>query len=231
MILSAVKGEFCEAVTRDGFYKKFNEEAKPPANVDSLIKMEPFGVKCGVRFGHKMCRMGSKLVIFGGFGELATDSQGKHLRQNSIEVVDLHSGQLSVIELNENVLGDRIFHTCDAVSDNEIYISLGRTNPSRLYDTIIKVCFLSDNDVKIEKIEYKTMDEDIKLARYRHATCLLSDSRLFIHGGKYYDEQSGNKTVLGDAYLLRSDHLISRVNVISFVLLFVILSGFLYLDR
>jgi len=41
----------------------------------------------------------------GGFGELATDTSGKHLRVATIEIVDLKQMTLNVIETKGNQIG------------------------------------------------------------------------------------------------------------------------------
>lgn len=52
-------------------------------------------------------------------------------------------------------------------------------------------------------------------ARFRHATCSTPEvnSRLFIHGGKYFDEICGSACIYSDAYLIDADFNIEKVNV------------------
>jgi hypothetical protein len=62
-------------------------------------------LKFGIRLGHTMCCIDSKLFVVGGFGELATDTSGKHLRVATIEIADLNQMTLNVIETKENQIG------------------------------------------------------------------------------------------------------------------------------
>ena len=229
-LLSAVKGEFCDRITKN-FYKKC--EPKDVAMLSNLqlndtfdaqffVKLEAFPVKFGSRFGHKMCVVHSKLFVFGGFGELATDTLGKHLRLSAIEVVDLVKNELTVIELAENPIGDRIFHCCSTSGTNSIYLTYGRTNPSKLYDSIIKInvnaedngTVIDQSQLLVEKINFKVNDELSVLSRFRHATCSLPDSRLFVHGGKHFNEATNSNTTLGDAFVLDKEDCLTKINVI-----------------
>ena len=45
------------------------------------------------------------MFIFGGFGELINDQSGKHMRQSTIEIVDLKTMSASVMNQIENLNG------------------------------------------------------------------------------------------------------------------------------
>lgn len=113
-LLSATKGDFCTKMVHDLY-----ESCKSPVNLlNELliirfdienIKLKPFPIKFGQRFGLSVCSLGSKLFVFGGFGELATDQLGKHLRLPYIEVVDLSRMSLKVLSLESNPICNNIF--------------------------------------------------------------------------------------------------------------------------
>lgn len=71
------------------------------------LPVRPFGLKFGARFGHSMCSIGDSkvLCLFGGFGELATDVNGKHLRLSAIEACDLEKMTLHVIDAKISQIG------------------------------------------------------------------------------------------------------------------------------
>lgn len=70
------------------------------------LRVQPFGVRFGGRFGHSMCSIDSKILcLFGGFGELATDPNGKHLRLSAIEVCHLDQMSLHVIDAKASQIG------------------------------------------------------------------------------------------------------------------------------
>ncbi len=224
ILLSAVKGEVCEAITQASYNKSGLNINELMANLSLnksfasaepiLVKMEPFETKFGLRFGHQMSSIGASLFVFGGFGELATDILGKHLRMSAIEVYNLESGKLSVIELGNSVIGDRIFHSCTTIGKDTIYMNYGRTNPSKLFDSITKIKVTATNgedgssdtmdasQISVENIQIANRAELSVLPRFRHASCATLDDRLFIHGGKYYSESASSNFILNDAYVL-----------------------------
>ena len=71
-----------------------------------LVRASEFPVKFGVRFGHTVCQLGqsTKIAVVGGFGESVEDTSGKHKRLTSIEVVDLATMSLSIVDPAENNL-------------------------------------------------------------------------------------------------------------------------------
>lgn len=77
----------------------------PSSSAISVVSIRPFGLKFGARFGHAMCSYKKKVFVFGGFGELATDLNGKHLRQSAFEICDLESMKLDVIDAKASQLG------------------------------------------------------------------------------------------------------------------------------
>lgn len=56
-------------------------------------------------------------------------------------------------------------------------------------------------------------DMPLNLARFRHASCLTLDNKLFIHGGKYFDEATGISNSFNDAYLIDSQFKTVKVNI------------------
>jgi hypothetical protein len=242
ILLSAVKGEFCDKITQASYNRsglnisELMENLSLKKDVDltepSIVKMEPFEVKFGLRFGHQMCSIGANLFVFGGFGELATDTLGKHLRMSAMEIYNFESKQLSVIDLGNSVIGDRIFHSCATLGTDTIYMNYGRTNPSKLFDSITKIKLnlgvnaeattstsLDANQISVENIEIVNKKELNVLPRFRHASCATPDDRLFIHGGKFYDEAANSNVILNDAYVLNHENSLVKINV-SFDFLF-----------
>jgi hypothetical protein len=66
--------------------------------IDSnLIKVKSLDINFGIRYGHKMKVHESKLFVFGGFGELVNDLSGKHMRHGPIEIIDLNTLKISVL--------------------------------------------------------------------------------------------------------------------------------------
>ena len=73
--------------------------------IENKLKIKPFPIKFGLRFGHTMCSLKSKLFVLGGFGEVANDTSGKHLRLHHIEIVDLEKMTLSILDPTEKLIG------------------------------------------------------------------------------------------------------------------------------
>lgn len=67
--------------------------------VKSYVKFE---LKFGFRYGHTMIATDRHLFVIGGFGENVTEVSGKHMRHNTIEVLDLNTFNVSVIDSIEN---------------------------------------------------------------------------------------------------------------------------------
>ena len=82
---------------------------KMPMNVEAAnsysLKIQSFDLKFGMRYGHKICVANSKMFIFGGFGELINDQSGKHMRHSTMEIVDLKTMSVSVMNQIENLNG------------------------------------------------------------------------------------------------------------------------------
>jgi tRNA wybutosine-synthesizing protein 4 len=232
ILLSATKGEFCETVTQASYDKSGVDVTNMMASLNlsgglaaiikpSIVTMEPCEVKFGLRFGHRMSLIGSNLFVFGGFGELASDVLGKHLRISAIEVFNLAANQLSVIELPGGAIGDRIFHDCVTLGKDTIYLTFGRSNPSKLFDSIIKIkvtanekgCVVDSSQIVAEQVAIVNQAELGVLPRFRHATCATVDDKLFLHGGKFYDESASSNLILNDAYVLDDTNKLVKVNV------------------
>lgn len=103
-------------------------------------------------------------------------------------------------------------------------LSLGRSNPSKIFDNIVSIKGLFDervfevneNDLVYESVSPKlpsVVDQDHQessltshrrdLSRFRHASCFLPNtSKIFVYGGKHYDEATLTSSVLNDAYLI-----------------------------
>jgi hypothetical protein len=62
-----------------------------------FIKLKPFDLKYGSKFGHSICHHDNKLFLFGGFGEMTLDLSGKHMRHCSIEILDLNKKTIKVL--------------------------------------------------------------------------------------------------------------------------------------
>ena len=194
----------------------------------NCVKTEFFPLKFGARFGHSICAVGAKLFIFGGFGELTTD-HGKHLRQSAIEVVDLAKKTINVVEHEGKTIGDRIFHcsTLWNTSDEEqsIYITYGRSNPSRLFNSLVKLSFnaslevdeLNEKNVNLETVESVLgLEGSNDMGRFRHGACVTFDSNLFIYGGKVFEPEISGSRLLSDCYIMDKALHMKKINVKSF---------------
>jgi hypothetical protein len=105
-----------------------------------------------------------------------------------------------------NLQGDRIFFSCNVGHENSILLSFGRSNPSKIFQNIIRIKGLSEESMKENELSCQTITPQIEqnvntIARFRHASCITSDFQLFIYGGKYFDENSATGSILNDAYL------------------------------
>ena len=109
-MISACKGEFSTKIISD-LYKtidlkpKFVNQEICNQYPASLIKIRPFEVQFGIRYGHSVSRIGSKLVLTGGFGEVINDQSHKHMRHASIEIIDLEIKDVQVFSTFENIIG------------------------------------------------------------------------------------------------------------------------------
>lgn len=134
---------------------------------------------------------------------------------------------------------DRIFHTTEVWQETQTEISLlivfGRSNPSKIFDSIVKVKVSIETEeiISMEKVKesneisrYAVKFECMALVfifvnflfvfRFRHGSCIFSDSRLFIYGGKIVDEKS-NVCVLNDILLIDDQFNVKQLNVKLFV--------------
>jgi len=82
-------------------------------------------------------------------------------------------------------------------------ISFGRSNPSKLFSTIVKAKLNEQQELIVLDVPITNIPTD--LARFRHGTCLINNSDLFIYGGRHYDLKTCMSTTLNDAYLLEND--------------------------
>lgn len=100
-------------------------------------------------------------------------------------------------------------------------ITFGRTNPSKMFDSIVKLNYsnkdnsqdIDEKDISFETI--KPIDDETKqgLSRFRHAACATFDSKLFIYGGKFFDETSNSSVTLNDAYLIDKFNCLKKITV------------------
>lgn len=230
-VITATKGQSLTELAKN-LYSKINDipmrlQAQLNANslesTDSaIIKLKPFNVRLGIRYGHRICVSGSKLFVFGGFGENVSDLSGKHMRHNTIDILDLNTMEFSSIKSVENV--DRIFHTCELLptADSKqvsILLTYGRSNPSKMFDSIAKINIPLTGENKIDELNitqeklYPKSEVCESVKRFRHASCMTSDSRIFIHGGKYFEDSAGTAKCLSDAYFIDSQYNLEKINI------------------
>ena len=121
-----------------------------------------------------------------------------------------------------------MFHcssTWSNTNDNteSIVITYGRSNPSKLYDTIVELqldnlkddCDLTENNFLIRPFT-NNLERVISLARFRHATCTDSSrTNLFIYGGKYFDEKLNKSVNLNDLHVFDKTGSILKSMVLS----------------
>ena len=240
-LISATKGEYLTKLVEETYEKVDSNlidvdselvryESEFAESAESLtVKTELFPIKFGARFGHSICAFDSKLFIFGGFGELTTD--GKHLRQAAIEVIDLNKKTIGVIEPSCKSIGDRIFFcstlwNTDSVQSDEqsIVISYGRSNPSKLFNSMARLNFdpqveaenLSEKTVTIELVEPIVDDDSVNISemgRFRHTACVSRDSKLFIYGGKVFEQEKSGSRVLNDCYVMDKSLRLKMINL------------------
>lgn len=215
ILVTATKGDICSQIVKNVY--PFSNLT----NNNALIKFDSsyctykaLSIKFGSRFGHRIGVLKSKIFVFGGFGELATDPYCKHLRLASVEVFDLKNNSLKILKLPADKMLDRIFHSCNAIGSDSLVIGFGRTNPSKMFNSITKIFY----DEKDENIEIKETDIELNcielsIPRYRHLMCPTSDSSLFIYGGKYYDQSTNTSTILNDAYIFDSSQNLQIIQV------------------
>lgn len=61
---------------------------------------------------------------------------------------------------------------------------------------------MDENELSCETISPSLIDSQ-NLSRFRHASCLAPNtSKLFVYGGKFYDEASSTSSILNDAFLI-----------------------------
>jgi len=192
---------------------------EPFDNDKFIIKLKPFDAVIGVRYGHRLVSVDSKLFIFGGFGEMVNDPSGKHMRHNIIDVVDLKTMETSFI--NSVQFMDRIFHTCTLLPSNNpnvisILLAYGRSNPSKMFDSISKLNLPINGEGTITQEEVLDTNNEVGFrSRFRHAACMAPDSKLFLYGGKYFNEALSTSHTLNDAYFIETagNFQIEKINV------------------
>jgi hypothetical protein len=95
---------------------------------------------------------------------------------------------------------DRVFQCCSLNGQKEMYISFGRSNPSKLFNSIVKAKLNEQQELIVVDVPVSDVHKD--LARFRHGTCLINNTDLFIYGGRHYDLATNISTTLNDAYVL-----------------------------
>lgn len=225
LIISATKGDYLTNVMSNLYSKvpipqSIENVSLETNEFDSLIQYKPFDLKFGTRFGHSVCYSNRNLFVFGGFGEMAADLMGKHMRHCSVEVLNLDT--MSVRCLNQaidpnNPICDRIFHSSLVLESNESEITIlviyGRSNPSKIYNSIVKVKYSIETE-QISSMESVNIDVVKNYSRFRHGSCLTSDSNLFIYGGKIAEENTCVNRVLSDALIFdKQFNLVHKIDV------------------
>lgn len=207
-LVTATRGGYFTEIFSN-IYKSILESL--PANLipenKSIISVKEFPVKLGVRFGHFICQFKNKVFVFGGFGENITDTSGKHMRLIPIEFVDLNTFKLSIFLEKEPLIGGRIFQAgCVTLDDESIIVSYGRSNPSKIFDSIVKMNIVNNNtDDNLNSINVELIDlpqDSLPVSRFRHSMSALPDKNIFIYGGKTFDEASSSSLILNDAFLI-----------------------------
>lgn len=145
------------------------------------------------------------------------------MRHNSIEILDLDTMNISVLKSIKFV--DRIFHTCTLWPSSEpnkisIILSYGRSNPSKMFNSItllnlpLQAGGNEIDEANAGQVTVLNTDNDLGFrSRFRHASCMTSDSRLFVYGGKYFDEESQTSHSLNDAYFIDEKFQIDNVKI------------------
>ncbi|EFJ20280.1 hypothetical protein SELMODRAFT_418563 [Selaginella moellendorffii] len=134
------------------------------------------------RWGHSACNVGSRLVIFGGYG-----GSGRHARLNDLLVLTVPDQELKRLELKTE-LSPRMAHTASVIND-DIWIIGGRRGPHDLLaDVLVIKCEEAD-------VFSPTITGDTFIPRHRHAAAAVRD-KIYIFGGL------GEEGVLADLYIL-----------------------------
>jgi tRNA wybutosine-synthesizing protein 4 len=111
ILLMGTKGKFCSDLisnllcSNNISFKNSGFEPRQEIMVENKLNIKPFPIKFGLRFGHTMCCLNSKLFVLGGFGEVANDTSGKHLRLHHIEIVDLKKMTLTILDPTVKLIG------------------------------------------------------------------------------------------------------------------------------
>lgn len=222
ILISATKGDICSQVVKNIYpisIPNFTFDKNLIKFDSSFISHKNFNIKFGSRFGHSVCALDSKIFVFGGFGELATDPYCKHLRLNLVEVIDLQNNSLKILRLATDKICDRIFHSCKTIDKNSMVISFGRSNPSKMFNTITKITYDKKNDnTEISEANIEIKNIEFNIPRFRHIMSPIPNSGLFIYGGKYYDQSTNTSSILNDAYIIDCKNNIKQIEVDSTIL-------------
>ena len=89
-----------------------------------------------------------------------------------------------------------------------------------MFDTVTKIQIPIDANDQLDSDNITqevvhTEDSGISQfpARFRHATALTEDGRLFVHGGKYFDESVGTTCIYSDAHFIGRDFKLEKIQV------------------
>ena len=106
--------------------------------------------------------------------------------------------------------GDRVFHSiCGSRGSFDIFASFGRSNPSKVFDSIIKIS-LDESwpapdkpqiSVSMNQVPVVNVNQEV-LERFRHGSVLFdNDSKLFFYGGKRSEGNLSSSIILNAAFV------------------------------
>lgn len=176
------------------------------------IGLSEFPVTFGIRYSHSLCysSLDKRLFVFGGFGE-SLKELGKHKRQRSIEIIDLNTNNIEIIDYLDDQIGDRYFSTTHVLNNSTILLLFGRAGPNKPSKSAIFT--LNETKFNIKEFDL-TLSEYKPLNRWRHASCKISNDQIFVYGGMTYDERTSDFIILNDAFVINPQT--EQVNEIKF---------------
>ena len=107
-----------------------------------------------------------------------------------------------------------MFHSSIPWSDQSILLIFGRSNPSKLFDNVVKLKI--GNEISVEIVEL-TLDPSLNqtgfnYGRFRHGSCQTQDFKLVVYGGKRFETESFSQ-VLNDAFIVDKNFLVKELSV------------------
>jgi tRNA wybutosine-synthesizing protein 4 len=178
----------------------------------TLIGLSEYPLAFGIRYSHSLCYSNkeNKLFVFGGFGESLRDL-GKHKRQRSIEIIDLNTQKIDIIDYLDDQIGDRYFCSTHVLSNSSILLLFGRAGPNKPSKSAIFT--LNEAKFNIKEFDF-SLSEYKPLNRWRHASCTLLNDHIFVYGGITFDEETRDFIVLNDAFIIDAHN--GQINQIKF---------------